>query len=167
MKQLAPPDSHLLDAAIGWLGLGCADDARAELKMISAGNQNHPDVLEAWWTLCVHDKEWHDALKIAELELKSAPGDAGGWLHRAYALRRVKGGGLPRAWDALLPAAAKFPKEPVIAYNLACYACQLKDLDKAREWLERAVMAGGREEIRNMALADEDLQQLWPEIAAL
>jgi Flp pilus assembly protein TadD len=167
MKHLAPPDSHHLDAAVGWLGLGCADDARAELKMISTGNQKHPDVLEARWTLCVHDKHWGDALKIAELELKSTPGEAGGWLHRAYALRRVSDGGLPQAWDALLPAAEKFPTEPVIAYNLSCYACQMQQLATAREWLQRAVQAGGKEAIKKMALADDDLQPLWTEIEHL
>jgi tetratricopeptide (TPR) repeat protein len=167
MKQLEPPDTHHLDAAIGWLGLGCADDARDELKLISAGQQNHPDVLEMWWTLCVHEKDWPDALQIAELELKFAPDDAGGWLHRAYALRRVNGGGLPKAWDALLPAAGQFPQEPVIAYNLSCYACQMQQLDLAREWLQRAVQAGKKEVIKQMALADDDLQPLWTEIKEL
>ena len=167
MKPLAPPDSHHLDAAIGWLGLGCPDDARDELKMIPAGKQNHPDVLEVWWTLCVHEKEWPDALQIAELELTTAPGDAGGWLHRAYALRRVRDGGLPKAWDALLPAAKMFPQEPVIAYNLSCYACQMQQFDLAREWLKRAVAAGTKEAIKQMALTDDDLQPLWTEIANL
>jgi Flp pilus assembly protein TadD len=138
-----------------------------ELNLVSAGNQNHADVLEARWTLCVHDKQWADALKIADLELKSAPDDAGGWLHRAYALRRVKNGGLPQAWDALLPAAKQFPKEPVIAYNLSCYACQMQQLDLAREWLQRAVQAGSKETIKKMALADDDLQLLWTEIENL
>ena len=167
MMPLAPPDSHHLDAAIGWLGLGCADDARDELKMISAANQNHPDVLEVHWTLCANEKRWDDALRIAELELKSAPGDAGGWLHRTYALRRVKNGGLPKAWDALLPAAKQFPDEPVIAYNLSCYASQMQQLDIAREWLLRAVKAGSKEAIKKMALADDDLQPLWTEIKEL
>jgi uncharacterized protein HemY len=164
MESLAPPDSHHLDAAIGWLGLGCANDAREELNRISVTLQNHPDVLETRWTICVRDKDWVDALKIADLELKSAPGDAGGWLHRAYALRRVSSGGLPQAWDALLPAAEQFPDEPVIAYNLSCYACQMQQLDMARKWLQRAIKAGGKEAIKKMALADDDLQPLWPEI---
>ena len=167
MKQLAPPDTHHLNAAIGWLGLGCADDARDELNLISADRQNHPDVLEVWWTLCVHEKDWLDALKIADLELQSAPDDAGGWLHRAYALRRAQDGGLPKAWDALLPAAQQFPKEPVIAYNLSCYACQMQQFDLAREWLRRAVKAGKKEVIKQMALADDDLQPLWTEIKNL
>jgi tetratricopeptide (TPR) repeat protein len=167
MEPLAPPNSHHLDAAIGWLGLGCANDARDELEKISPACQNHADVLEVRWTLCVHEKRWADALKIAERELKSAPGDAGGWLHRAYALRRADNGGLPQAWDALLPAAEKFPGEPVIAYNLSCYACQMQQLDLAREWLQRAVAAGSKEAIKKMALADDDLKPLWKEIEEL
>ena len=167
MQKLEPPDSHHLNAAIGWLGLGCADDARDELALISAANQNHPAVLEVRWTLCAHDKNWTAALKIAELELKAATDDASGWLHRAYALRRVNDGGLPQAWDALLPAADKFPQEPVIAYNLSCYACQMQQLDIARTWLRYALKAGKKDAIKKIALADDDLQPLWAEIEIL
>jgi Flp pilus assembly protein TadD len=167
VKQLSPPDSHHLDAAIGWLGLGCAAEAHAELVEISAENQTHPGVLEVRWTVFVQEKNWRDALEIAQLELHFAPGESSGWLHRAYALRRVNHGGLAQAWDALLPAAEKFPAEPVIAYNLSCYACQLRQLDLARTWLQRAVAAGRKEAIKKMALADDDLQPLWPEIMEL
>ena len=167
MKPLGTPDSHHLNAAIGWLGLGCAGDAHAELAKIFDVNQNHPDVLEMRWTICAHEKQWHNALEIAEQELKFAPGESSGWLHRAYALRRVKDGGLAQAWDALLPAAEKFPAEPVIAYNLSCYACQLQQLDLARSWLQRAVAAGKKDAIKNMALADDDLEPLWSEINEL
>jgi predicted Zn-dependent protease len=167
VQNLEPSDSHLLDAAIGWLGLGCAADARAELASISAAGQNHPAVLEARWTLCAHEKRWADALTIAELELKSAPEDSAGWLHRAYALRRVSEGGLPQAWDALRPAAEKFPYDPIIAYNLSCYACQMRQLDMAQSWLCRAMAAGKKEIIKQMALADADLQPLWKEILEL
>jgi hypothetical protein len=64
----------------------------------------------------------------------------------------------------LLPAAKKFPDESVIPYNLSCYACQLNQLDIARHWLERAVIAGKKEYIKKMALADDDLKPLWAEI---
>jgi Flp pilus assembly protein TadD len=167
VQTLAPPDSHHLNAALGWLGLGCAGDARAELEHISAVNQLHPDVLEVRWTICAQGQHWEDALNVAELEVQTAPGEAGGWLHRAYALRRARAGGLPQAWDALLPAAEKFPKEPVIAYNLSCYACQMQQLDLARTWLRRALQSGQPEAIKKMALADDDLQPLWKEIGEL
>ncbi len=74
---------------------------------------------------------------------------------------------MAQAWDALLPAAKKFPAEPVIAYNLSCYACQLQQFDIARHWLNLAVTAGHKEAIKKMALADADLQPLWTEIKEL
>ena len=157
-------DIRRLNAALGWLGLGSPPDARAELDAITSTQQTHPAVLEARWLLCAHEKIWRDALVVANSELAVAPDDAAGWLHRAYALRRVEGGGLAQAWDALLPAAEKFPTEPVIAYNLSCYACQLKELDLARAWLQRAVAAGSQAGIKKMALEDDDLKPLWPEI---
>ena len=96
--------------------------------------------------------------------MKTAPEESSGWLHRAYALRRVREGGLTQAWDALLPAAEKFPAEPVIAYNLSCYACQMEQLDNARTWLHRAINTGKKDAIKKMALADDDLKPLWKEI---
>lgn len=167
MQSLDPSDIHRLNAALGWLGLNSPADARAELDAIASAQQSHPDVLEIRWLLCVREKNWREGLAVAECELAGAPGDASGWLHRAYALRRVAGGGLAPAWDALLPAAEKFPTEPVIAYNLACYACQLNQLHDARLWLQRAVEIGGKEAIQKMALADDDLKPLWPEIENL
>jgi predicted Zn-dependent protease len=164
MQPLEPPDSHHLDAATGWLGLGRADDAQAELNSISAAQQQHPDVLDVRWMIYAHEKRWSDALEIARAELAAAPGGCSGWLHQAYALRRVAGGGLSQAWEALLPAAEKFPKEPVVAYNLSCYACQMQQLDLARLWLQRAIKIGGGDAIRKMALADDDLKALWAEI---
>ena len=164
VQVLEPGDIHRLNAALGWLGLNSTADARAELDAITPAQQSHPAVLEARWLLCAHEKTWRDALVVADCELASAPDDAAGWLHRAYALRRVAGGGLAQAWDALLPAAEKFPTEPVIAYNLSCYACQLNDLSGLAPWLQRAVAAGGKNAIRKMALEDDDLRPLWPEI---
>ena len=164
MEPLPPPDSHHLNAAIGWLGLGCPNEARDELLRISYGGQIHPEVLEVRWTLCAHDERWEDALIIADMQLKAAPEDASGWLHRAYALRRVKTGGLARAWESLLPAAEKFPKESIIAYNLSCYACQLQQMDQARNWFYRALAAGNSVAIKKMALDDADLEPLWAEV---
>lgn len=92
------------------------------------------------------------------------PAEAGGWLNCAYALRRMPGGGLEQAWKFLLPVADKFPTESVIAFNLACYACQLQQLDEARAWFKRACTIGGKKLLQMMALADDDLKPLWPEI---
>jgi tetratricopeptide (TPR) repeat protein len=167
MQELEPPDSHYLNAAIGWLGLGRRDDAKAELELISAENQRHPDVLEARWEICVEERQWDAALDIARKLLHREPNRPSGWLHHAYALRRAAEGGLTKAWEALKPAAEKFPKEALIPFNLSCYACQMQQLDEARVWLKRALEVGGKERIKQQALSDPDLQPLWEEIRQL
>ena len=164
MPPIEPPDIHYLSAAVGWLGLGNTAEARAELAQLSPGLRRHPDVLEVRWLICAQEAHWAEALQVARELLVHAPERASGWLHQAYALRRVQGGGLRQAWEALLPAFEQFPREATIAYNLACYACQLRELDLARQWLKRAAAIGGSKPITAMALADPDLEPLWEEI---
>ena len=164
MTKLEPPDTHFLSAAIGWVELGVYTEARAELSNISPAFQSHPDVLEANWLIAAREKNWKAALDVARTLVQTEPDRSFGWLHQAYALRRVPEGGLQAAWDALLPAADQFPKEPTIPYNLSCYACQMGRLDDARTWLRRALDTGDRSGIKLMALSDPDLKPLWVEI---
>lgn len=167
MKSLLPPDGHTFNAAVGWHELGNQDEAIAELASISALNQKHPAVLDLRWMICAEQKKWQDALIVAQDLINVAPDEPAGWLHRAYALRRAKVGGLKKAWSSLWPVAKKFPEEPVIAFNLACYACQLKRLEVAWIWLGKAIDIGGKKKIKAMALCDDDLKPLWPEIEKL
>jgi tetratricopeptide (TPR) repeat protein len=161
------PDAHYWSAAIGWLELGNLTEARAELDHISPAGRDHPDVLEVRWLICAEQKRWDEALEAARAVLSVAPKRSSAWLHQAYALRRVPQGSLQQAWDALLPAYQKFPKESTIPYNLACYACQMDQLDTARTWFKRALVIGGKKRIQTMALADPDLKPLWGEIKEL
>jgi tetratricopeptide (TPR) repeat protein len=167
VEPLEPPDAHHLNASLGWLGLGLRGEAKTELELISRANQGHPDVLEARWAIHAGEREWDTALEVARKLQAAAPERADGWLHHAYALRRATDGGLDQAWEALKPAAEKFPKEPIIPYNLSCYACQRQQLDEARAWFKRALKIGGKERIKPMALADPDLEPLWAEIRQL
>jgi predicted Zn-dependent protease len=167
MNKLEPPDTHYFLAAIGWLELGNVVEARAELAQISAARQEHPDVLELRWSLAAEQKRWEEALEVARALLRRAPKRSSGWLHQAYALRRVPDGGVQKAWEALLPAFGKFPKEATIPFNLSCYACQLGQLEAARDWLARAVAVSGKEKVMAMALNDSDMKPLWDEIRQL
>jgi len=160
------PDAHYWSAAICWLELGNLAEARAELEHISTAARNHPNVLEVRWLISAEQQRWEEALEAARALLTVAPERSSGWLHQAYALRRVPQGSLQQAWDALLPAYEKFPKESTIPYNLACYACQMDQLDTARTWFKRALAIGGEERIQIMALGDPDLKPLWDEIKA-
>jgi Flp pilus assembly protein TadD len=164
VKPIEPPDAHHFNAATGWLELGNHREARDELDLISAVNQSHPAVLDLRWMLCAATNQWDEGFRVAQELITALPEEPACWLHCAYALRRKTGGGLDQARDFLEPAAEKFPTEPVIAFNLACYACQLNQLDAARRWLSRASEIGGVKKIQAMALADTDLRALWPEL---
>jgi len=167
MQPLGPPDVHFLSAAAGWFELGNIVEAKAELAKIAPAFHNHADVLELRWLIQAQEKDWEQGLAAARALVEVAPERSSGWLHRAYSLRRAKAGGLQAAWDALLPSFDKFPAEPTIPYNLSCYACQMGRLEEAREWLQRAVKIAGKENIKLMALNDEDLEPLWEEIKSL
>lgn len=162
--RIEPPESHFVNAALGWLELGLPGEAAAELVHLPDRLQAHPDVLEVRWAIVAAQQHWDAALGVATALVQAAPKRPTGWLHRAYALRRTPQGGLKQAWNALLPAAERFPKEALIPYNLSCYACQMERLDDARLWLHRALALGQREHVKAMALQDADLRPLWKEI---
>lgn len=165
--MLGPPDTHYLSGAAGWLGLGNLVEAQAELEQLSLEAREHPDALELQWLIYANQGQWEAGLAIARKLLHGAPDRPTGWLHRSYAMRRVPGGSIQEAMEALEPAFEKFPSESIIPYNLACYACQLGQMEIARVWLRRAVASGGAQSIKAMALADTDLEPLWEEIRRL
>lgn len=167
MQQIEPPDIHFLSAAVGWLELGLPADSLTELDRISTKRQGDPDVLEVRWEALAQLKRWEGALAVARALLKGAPNRSAGWLHQAYALRRSSREGLQQAWDALLPAYEKFPRESTIPYNLSCYACQMRQQEEALKWLRRALKIGDKAKIKEMALNDPDLEPLWAEIRDL
>lgn len=167
MADLQPPDTHHLSSAIGWLELGNATEAALDLERVSAQAQQEPDVLEVRWAIYAGQKNWEQALQSAETLVQAHPERSSGWLHRAYALRRVPHGGLQLAWAALRPAYDKFSKVPIIAYNLACYAAQFGRMDEAWDWFQKALETGDRARIKAMALADDDLRALQDRIRKL
>jgi Flp pilus assembly protein TadD len=168
LPPIEPPDTHHLRAAIGWLELGTHVEAGEEIARITPALLNHPDVLEVRWAICAAGASWDAAVDVAEALVGAAPERSSGWVHRAYALRRARGGGLQLAWAALRPAFEKFPKEDLIPYNLACYAAQFGRLDEAWEWLHKAMEAAGDVKvIKERALSDSDLQPLWERIREL
>ena len=161
-------DQHCLRAMLGWLELGNAAEALVEWQSLSPAGRAHPDTLEVHWFALAECRDWDAAVPVAEALVAATPERASGWLLRAYALRRSSGGGLPAAFAALEPAAEKFPGEPTIPYNLACYACQMRRApEESLAWLHRALERGDRAALLDMALQDADLEPLHPEIAQL
>src|SRR5687767_3255852 len=122
-KKLPHPDSHYLDASVGWVELGNPTEALNELDQISAELQSNPQVLEVKWQIFARIEAWDKSLPIAQEFCKAAPGLPQGWLHQAVSLYRLSR--TQEAWDLLLPLAPKFPRSWIIPYDLSCYACQL------------------------------------------
>lgn len=168
VQPMQPPDSHFASAAEGWLELGDPEAALGELERISTDHQEHPRALELLWAVCAALERWESARDAASALVETAPAIDSGWIHRAYATRRMPGGSLESAWQVLYPAAKLFPEQPLIPYNLACYACQMGRLAEAKTWLERAfrIPTDKRrvDTLKKMALGDEDLEPLHPVI---
>lgn len=165
MSNLLPPDTHHLSAAEGWLELGNPLEALAELERISTTAQERVEVLSLRWSIAAQSKSWEACVRIATNIVERAPKEVFGWIHRSYALHELKR--TQEAHDLLLPAVKKFPKNETIPYNLACYECQLGEVNAARDWLRRALKLRNPAELKAQALEDPDLKPLWPEIKSM
>jgi len=163
MKSLEPPDTHFLNAALGWLELGNPLEASAELENITPTLRSHPAVLELRWQIFAKEKKWEACVDIGEAMVKIAYDLPESWIHRSFALHELKR--TKEAADKLEAAADLFPSIWTIPYNLACYACVLGELAEAREWLRDALdLAEDKKAAKLMALEDPDLDRLWLEI---
>ena len=169
MKPIEPPDVHYLRAAIGWLQLGNHREANEELEQIAPQLRVHPDVLAVRWQIYARAQRWDACVNIASVVVELNPERSSAWLDLAYSLRRVINGGLEAAFNALLPAVERFPAEPLIPFNLSCYACQMGRLEDASNWLLRAFAiagkAGARKRLGLLALEQPDLKPLWRRIS--
>lgn len=148
-----------LDYALGYLALNLFSEARAELALIKAGDQDDPEVLTAHLELAMATNAWDRVIKIASKLTAETPAVERPWIAWAYALREKQAVG--DALDILIigEEAIENPS-PLIDYNLACYHCLLDDLTEARRRLKRAI---AREpQWKTEAAADPDLAALHP-----
>jgi len=165
MKPLEPPDSFHLRAAEGWIELGNAAEAAAEIERLAPEHRVRPEVLNVRWEICAAEKGWAAALEIASALVELSPEVPLGWIHRSYSLHELKR--TQEARDNLMFVVERFPDNTTMRYNLACYECQLGRLDLARDWLRKAFALGDSARIRNMAMDDPDLRPLRNEIEYL
>ena len=165
VKPLGHPDTFHVQAAHGWLELGNPLEANQELEKIPPALGVHPDVLEVRWQISAKAKEWEACVGLAEGIIALSPDNPFGWIHRSFALHELKR--TEEALDNLIRVTKKFAEEPIIPYNLACYACQLGNLKGALSWLKKAFALGHAAQVKLMALSDPDLIPLWGRIAQI
>src|SRR6266404_974229 len=105
MMPLDQEDIVHLTRAIGWLELGNWAESNEELENISAEKRSHPDILEIRQSIYAKAQKWDACLDIARAILVKDDARLSAWITQSYALRRLSGGSLQAAYDALLPAA--------------------------------------------------------------
>ena len=160
LSDLPDDDRYRAQKCDGFLDLHMPGRARSEWEQLSPGARRHPIGQALELRLLMVEKNWTAARALAEQFHAGQPDDPSSWIQLAYATRRAEG--LNAAEDILREARPRFPKEPVVVYNLACYACQAGRLDEARSLLAEAA----RLDPQSLAMAaeDDDLQALWPEL---
>jgi predicted Zn-dependent protease len=82
-------------------------------------------------------------LEIASAIVKTVPEWPSGWIYRASSLTELNR--QQEAYETLSAAAALFPGDEIIPYDLACVCCGLNRLDEAQSWLTNAIEAGGNQ----------------------
>jgi predicted Zn-dependent protease len=161
-EPLQPPDRLHLQAAEGWIGLGNYAEANDELDQIAAANRARPDVLQLRWRIYADARKWDACLHIAMALTTMTPERRFGWIHRAHALDKL--GRTLEAKDLLLSVANNFEANSTIPYHLAQYCARLGQIDQAKRWLGKALLAADGPEavnrVRKMALEDPDLEPL-------
>ncbi|HAV61256.1 MAG TPA: hypothetical protein DCY13_02705 [Verrucomicrobiales bacterium] len=165
MSSLEYPDRHHLNAAAGWLDLDNLDEARAELLKISPDRANHPEVLGLTWQVQAAALDWEAALQTARRHVCAQPDSAAAWIQQSYALHELRR--TEEAYRELHEVAGRFTDEGTVAYNLACYTCQLGRLDEAKNWLRKAGTLLGKKAVVRMAADDADLEPLKLELKSL
>jgi tetratricopeptide (TPR) repeat protein len=146
-----------LTEAVGYLELGMLQEAWDALEEIDAEQRHLPAILQVRLEIYRRMGKYEGMATMAEHLTKEFPEDSQNWISLAYAQRRYLD--LQTAEKTLLEAQNRFPEEPTIPFNLACYACQLGRLDEAKEKLAKAIEM--EPAFKKAALEDEDLKAIW------
>lgn len=146
---------HLSQLA-GYLELGMDREARRELRGLPESVREEPPFLAVAMQIHQNAERWPSAARYARKLLNLQPEEVGWWIALAYTTRRAKS--METARRILLRAEKKFPTEPTIQFNLACYAAQLGNTNEARTRLTLAI--SHEPGFAKMAETDPDLESM-------
>ena len=132
-------------------------EANDQLENIDPFNRAAPEVLAVRIAVYHGLKRWELMREIAKRLAEFQPNDIQWTISLACATRRADS--IQAAKEILLNAESKFPKEPNVKYNLACYYCQLGEIENAKGYLKQAFEIDPN--WRKAALKEEDLKPLW------
>ena len=158
---LLPDDQRHLTAAEGYAALGMYLDANAELEEIDAEVRHVAEVLTVRVAIYEGLEKWELMGTVAGRLAAHDPDNAQWAISLAYATRRAQS--IEAAKVILLEAVERHPKEPMLHFNLACYECQLGELEVAKARLAHALKLAPKCQL--MALGDHDLAPPWDSLA--
>ena len=154
--QLMDNPAKLQEELEGYCGLGMYDEA---LRRITQARRkgDHSLTLDFLRTRILRAAgRFVELKKTAEQLRRQRPEEPEVWVSLADAVRHQDS--LQQGRSILLEAERKFPDNPHIKFQLGCYHCQLRDLDKARSYLQAAIRLD--ESWATVAKEDADLAPL-------
>lgn len=142
-----------LQAAEGWLELGLAEEALAELQNLPADIRQQRAVLELKLAAQMRDQAWNSASETARLLCIKAADEPVFFLRAAFCLHET--GDTLAACNWLLRGPRTLYEMAVFHYNLACYLWTLGQTKRARNHLQQAITMDAS--LRDLARTDHDL----------
>lgn len=151
------PETHL-SYALGYLQLELVDEAREELSALTAEFLATPPALAVRLEVAMADNAWEEVIALAPELVGHDATQERPWVAWAYALRERER--VAEAQETLM-AGARLIRDPspLVAYNLACYACLLGETAEASRLL--AGVFSRDKSWRSVAREDPDLAPLF------
>ena len=155
--NMSPNDRKYLVAAEGYLELGLPLDANEELEKIDPEKRDESEVLIVRLEIYETLEKWELVKTVAKILINRHPDSIDWFVSLANATRRTES--IEAARSILLTAVTGQPRVAIFHYYLACYDCQLGEIEVAKARLKHAFNLDPQ--LRMKALDDADLATVW------
>lgn len=161
IDRLSPQDWKRLQAARDALERKEYSWAKFELDNVSTLGRAHPKILECSVSVYAGLQNHAKTIEVAQMLINSgrASDNVSVWLDLSDALHQS--GREQEAYDTLKAFAARIGHVGLVHYRLAVYACLLGNPEAARAHFERALQTPNGARLKNDALTDERLRDIW------
>jgi Tfp pilus assembly protein PilF len=146
-----------LQAAVGYLELGMLSEANDEIENLAPELKTSSAVFGVRLEIYRAAEKWSLMEVVARELWKRHQDQPVYWNDLAWAVRRAES--VESANAILLQAVEKFPEDAMTHFNLACYSCQLGDIEQAKARVGKAIELDPK--FKLLALDDADLEPLW------
>jgi tetratricopeptide (TPR) repeat protein len=151
-----------IEVVQGYHELGMHAEALAELTRIEDEVGLQVELLALRMTIHRSAAQWDEMREVADIIKRLQPAQAEAWIWLADATRHSVS--LEAAREILVEAEKTFPENPHIKFQIGCYHCRLGEIDPAEKYVRAAIALDQR--WNQIALADEDVRELWARLAA-